>query len=850
MRSIAMPTAAMTQTTLIDHAMAYIGMGWNLVVMPHGSKGPKQQGWNTPAELVNTADRAQMLMSNGPVNMGLVHQPSGTCAIDIDDEAWARHVLAEFGIDMDDLLGMGPRILSKEGRAKVLFRAPADLQIEKITWQKKGAKAATDRITILELRAGPNQDVLPPSLHPDGHQYTWSAGQAPWDYEEIPNMPEQLLDFWRLLSAPDGKLKEEIKNLCPWLTPWEKRYIPDVKRVSGPHQDAIGKFNDANPCEDMLESAGYKRMGNRWMAPSSTSKLPGVVVLKDKGGHPRVYSHHGSDPLADGHSHDAFSLLTILVHNGNITAAVADAARQVGVERRPAQQFEPIYIDIAAVHAAQRARDNARNTPAHTIDMSTLEDVTDVVAHAHAPEDAAPVMISPTSMPADLLKPPGVIKDVMDWMLGCAQRPNPVLALAGALSMVSACLAQKVESQTGLRTNNYIVAVGDTSSGKDHARKCIKVAFQAAGQFEQVGGEEVASGTALLGLAAAHPNAIIQLDEFGLLMKAVSGKNAATHSVAVITNLMKLFSSAGTIYTGTEFADRKARERVNIEYPCINLHATTTAEPLFQAFSSADITSGYLNRLLVIFAPTIQAPLSFTKVCEPPAAIVDWMKAAKDMSCGMAGVTPANPITLPMDRSALAQFTELHDWLQDMATAKQDAGMHHLWGRAWEHASKIALVCACAQHNKAADLNALAASGQLVVDGKSAEFAIRMTKHLLSEMEREVIGRVSDSEFEANAKAVVRVIEKAGIEGLTARDLSKVCRQYRALEPFKKDAVIDELTRNEDIFLVQMKSHSGRGRPRMAWVSTIFQSIYTVENEFINADSSLSAVINAVGVND
>jgi hypothetical protein len=44
-----------------------------------------------------------------------------------------------------------------------------------------------------------------------------------------------------------------------------------------------------------------------------------------------VYSHHGSDPLADGHAHDAFDLFRILDHGGDARAAVKAAVEALGM---------------------------------------------------------------------------------------------------------------------------------------------------------------------------------------------------------------------------------------------------------------------------------------------------------------------------------------------------------------------------------------------------------------------------------------------------------------------------------------------------------------------------------------
>jgi hypothetical protein len=85
--------------------------------------------------------------------MGLVHLPSGTCAIDIDDEAWTRHIFDELGLDMDAMLDYGPRILSKLGRAKVLFRAPADLKLTKIQMAYSERNTSNGPVTMSASRS-------------------------------------------------------------------------------------------------------------------------------------------------------------------------------------------------------------------------------------------------------------------------------------------------------------------------------------------------------------------------------------------------------------------------------------------------------------------------------------------------------------------------------------------------------------------------------------------------------------------------------------------------------------------------------------------------------------------------
>jgi putative DNA primase/helicase len=109
---------------------------------------------------------------------------------------------------------------------------------------------------------------------------------------------------------------------------------PKAYKGENENGGVIGQFNQNYEPGNILEANSYKKAGKRWRCPNSTSGIPGVIMLPDS--EPaRVYSHHGSDPLADGHSHDAFSVFCQIEHNGNMAAAVSSAAKLLGIDREP-----------------------------------------------------------------------------------------------------------------------------------------------------------------------------------------------------------------------------------------------------------------------------------------------------------------------------------------------------------------------------------------------------------------------------------------------------------------------------------------------------------------------------------
>jgi len=319
---------------------------------------------------------------------------------------------------------------------------------------------------------------------------------------------------------------------------------------------------------------------------------------------------------------------------------------------------------------------------------------------------------------------------MVKWTLRTSQRPQPLLAVGAALAMFGAVLGQKVATDTGLRTNPYIIGVGGTSAGKDHARKAIKVMLNASGMGDNLGGEEFGSGQGLLARVGRCSNTLFLPDEFGLLVQAVGNKKAASFEKAIMSMLMKLFSSAGSIYNGTEYANSKERPRVDIPYPCVSLYATTTPETFYPALNSGDVTSGWLNRMLVVTAPEARVPWQDAALDDPPAQIVDWIKAARGMVVGLCGLpaNPGSPIEVPMAAMAKTLFVQWRAWIEnhedDLKRNPALAALVPLWGRAWEHAAKIALILAVTRTVDPGALQAGAAS--MEVDMGSAQWGDRL----------------------------------------------------------------------------------------------------------------------------
>ena len=331
-----------------------------LVSIEPGEKAPKGLGWNKPGGYITDAATAEAFWQRNPNhNLGVVLGPSRVCSLDVDDVQWTRHVLYELlGVDLDAMALVYPTIVGNPARFRVLFKLPEGIELTRhsLSWPNekdpdgsihKGlmdkAKAAKEqgdgvgeaaarteaeeykRFTVFELRAGLVQDVFPPSIHPGtGKPYTWRT--PPNAADGLPTLTDELLSVWQNWDF----FKRDAEAACPWAI---KPTTPPAKVAKRPaaavgqRPSVIDEFNRCHDIEELLRSRGYIKRGSKWLYPQSSTGLPGVTISEGK-----VYSHHGADPLANGHQNDAFEVFCLLEHGGDQSKAVKDAARMMGMQ--------------------------------------------------------------------------------------------------------------------------------------------------------------------------------------------------------------------------------------------------------------------------------------------------------------------------------------------------------------------------------------------------------------------------------------------------------------------------------------------------------------------------------------
>jgi putative DNA primase/helicase len=352
-------TERSTPSSTAAWARQYIAT-FNLALVPiePGEKAPKGRGWNQPGGYLTDAAKAEAFWVKHPQhNLGVVLGPSRVCSLDVDDVQWTRHVLFELlGLDLDAMAVAFPTVVGNPARFRVLFRLPDDIDLTRhsLAWPNPNdpdgsihksimlkanrAKDAGDsarellfraeaeqykRFTVFELRAGLVQDVLPPSIHPGtGKPYTW---QTPPAADGLPVLTSELLAIWQNWDL----FKRDAEAACPWAPKAQKLTVKSKPRPapSGDRPSVIDEFNRGHDVAELLRAHGYIKRGSKWLYPQSSTGLPGITISDGK-----VYSHHGADPLANGHQNDAFEVFCLLEHGGDQSRAVKEAARMLGMQ--------------------------------------------------------------------------------------------------------------------------------------------------------------------------------------------------------------------------------------------------------------------------------------------------------------------------------------------------------------------------------------------------------------------------------------------------------------------------------------------------------------------------------------
>lgn len=309
----------------------------------------------------------------------------------------------------------------------------------------------------------------------------------------------------------------------------------------------------------------------------------------------------------------------------------------------------------------------------------------------------------------ELLKVPGLVGEFADWISETSTQVQPILALGGSIAALSCAIGRKVRSYTGLRSNLYVLGVGQTCSGKEHARESIKKLYETLGQSKRLG-SNFASGSAAENAIFQNPSSLFLVDEIGHLVAVANDEKAPSHIRELIPILLTLYSESKSSHTRKNYALSKEPEKeyLCISQPCLSIYGCTTPQKLYKSISKANLSDGFLGRFLVFETEDNDPEFKWvdSDLFDPPKSIIErykfWIDAPINPydSGNLANVEHKDQVPNPLK---VTNTQKAHDIFDDLAATmrrrraeiRSQGDDQGPYGRVVEMAIKLAMIRAC-----------------------------------------------------------------------------------------------------------------------------------------------------------
>jgi hypothetical protein len=350
------------------------------------------------------------------------------------------------------------------------------------------------------------------------------------------------------------------------------------------------------------------------------------------------------------------------------------------------QGFRPTDITYKSIFkwAAARGRENPKRA-------SVMVDVVVDLENAPDAPRATPKPIARPFAPSTYPEPfPGPHRAAVEATLRAAAKPQPELTcLAVLIGMASGC-AGCFRLPSGMRTNLYGLAVGDTGSGKDATLKAASEVGAAVGT-RQMGNP--ASGQGLEDALTSEVAMLMVIDEIGHTLQASGGKNAPAHLIELSRIILALYSAgSATWHTRLRAAAKSNPTARAVPHPCLNVYGVTTPEKLGAAVGSENITDGLLGRMLFAMGQSVAHGKSGR--CELPPDFLDAAECVRQARIAADFGVKDAAVDVTFAPSAEDAADQLRADMDPIAARYEGALERLLLARSYEKVERVAAVLA------------------------------------------------------------------------------------------------------------------------------------------------------------
>lgn len=289
---------------------------------------------------------------------------------------------------------------------------------------------------------------------------------------------------------------------------------------------------------------------------------------------------------------------------------------------------------------------------------------------------------------ASLVPSSGMIRDIFDYYDRTAHLFSPIIGMATAISFLQTLFGRKIQSDSGMRTNDYHVVLADSGVGKEMCEKTIVRILSAAGNLDLVCPAGVQSGNGLLSYLAGNPCSLWIKDEFGMYLEGVFGKKKQPMEMQVGRLLLELYGKSDSRYSGNAHAAGKKHE---IDQPHLCLLGLSTFGTLFANIDYKEVESGLFSRICW-WAITERTQLrEDVTIQEVPSQLVELTKKWIDFRPETGIPLVASPTIIPWSPESKDRW-KIH--LRGIRSKQETetTGRAAIWSRVAARSIKLALI--------------------------------------------------------------------------------------------------------------------------------------------------------------
>lgn len=407
--------------------------------------------------------------------------------------------------------------------------------------------------------------------------------------------------------------------------------------------------------------------------------------------------------------------------------------------------------------------------------------------------------------PAFELEPPvGALRAVYDYYNMTSGQDQRGFAAQAAIACVSVFIARNFRTSQGNLSSIYLLCIGKSSTGKEHARTVIQGILKETNHYDLLGNSGFTSSAGVLSDLLEKPRHINIIDEFGRYLETAR-KSGDALIAGANTKMMEAFGQlAGTMapagYSTLNLSKDKRKDLQNrrIYCPALTLFTITVPDRFYAALDIESVRDGFLGRFLIFESDAPRSIWMPKEFVEFPEAIRDWVRAIDERIGGTQEVSSIEPNQIVIKVSGEADKIRVN-YANEMLRVSEDLekfGLSELTGKAAEIMMRVALIAALARDPNTETLTK-----------EDAMWARDYVKYCFDRTVSIIKKSVSGSKFESDKKEALKELRKLGEKGITEAEMQKT-NPFSAWKPKDCDDVIKALLKSE---LVATKQE-GRGK--------------------------------------